>query len=84
MTFDMSGGKKFIFYSQGCIDIKFEIKAKKKIRPIFWCTLIQAVELTLLGFFLQNVHLITKYLLPEKLAFSLHYKPLLFGQRAAF
>ena len=33
----------------------------------FMCTQIQAVEVKLLGFVLQNVHLTTKYLLSEKI-----------------
>ena len=46
---------------------KFEIKPKNKFglrKAFFWCTLIQAVEVKWLGFFLQNVHLIAKYLPP--------------------
>ena len=50
---------------------RFEIKAKQKSarkRPIFGWTPIQAVEVKLLGFLLQNIPLITKYLLPEKIS----------------
>ena len=44
-------------------------------KAYFWCTLIHTVKVKLLGyFFLQKAHLITKYLLPEKISLlnSLH------------
>ena len=46
-------------------------------KEFFWgCTLTQAVEVKLIGFFLHNFPFVTKYLLPKKkIAFSLHYKP---------
>ena len=60
----MSGGKKFIFKQRISIE-RANFKSKpKNIRPIFGCTLIQAVEVDF--FILQNVDLITKYLLPER------------------
>ena len=49
---------------------KFEIKANKIFclkKAYFWCTLIQAVEVKLHGFF-KNTHLMIKYLLPEKIS----------------
>ena len=65
-----------LYFSQGCPNRKIEIKAKKLFglkKAYFWGTLIQAVEVKLLRFFLQNAHLMKKYLLPEKLASSLHF-----------
>ena len=52
---------------------KENLKSKpNKIRPekviIFWCTVIRQLESNCLDFFLQKVHLITKYLLPEKIS----------------
>ena len=54
-------------------DVNTERKSEpNKFRPekgqFFWCTQIQALKVKLLGYFLQNVHLITKYLLSEKIS----------------
>ena len=54
--------------------LKENLKAMPKKSAFLWLNLIQAVESQIVrNFFLQNVYLITKYLLLEKIAFSLHY-----------
>ena len=52
------------------MSIKFEIKAKKKAYFFVHPNSGWLLKSNCLDFFLQNVHLIEKYLLPEKLAFS--------------
>ena len=52
-------------------NVKWKTKQFGLLKAYFLVTQIQAVEVK----FSQNVHLITSsYLLPEKIAFSLHYK----------
>ena len=70
---------------------KFDFKAKKDFglkMACFWCFWLNPnsgsyCQIALI-LFLQNVPLITKYLIPKMLAFSLHCKqahPLSFGKR---
>ena len=66
--------QKFIFLPRMSIqkeNLKSEPKKIGLKRPIFWCTIIQAVKFKMLDFFLQNVHLITKYLLKISLITSI-------------
>ena len=76
-------GVKSLYYKDVNTEWNLKSKPKKSAwkRPILWSTLIQAVKIKLLEFLLQNVHLITKYLLPEKFRLLTFLQAVLFGKR---
>ena len=59
----MSGGKKYILTKNVDTEINVKIKAQKKF-GLIWCTLIQAVEVKLLGFFFTKSSSYSKIFTP--------------------